>query len=204
MNPEVLTSLTAAKGVPLDGSRGATLKEMSELASWFRPGRNVGNTYVDGRVRWGAAKSTASSKKPEWTLAEAGVACHGLAEKYYLALRFSYALDDTALHRLRWLLMAYALREASLNDWPEKLPTLAGTVHYLQRLVDMALLEERHPSRFRQKDAKGKPIALGRIIMNVDQNVWYRKMEPIYETIVSQYRTWLSIGAGHMRKWLRA
>ncbi len=197
MNPEVLTSLTAAKGAPMDG-KGATARELAEQARWFRPGVGL----KDGRVRWGGAKSTHSSKKAEWTLAECAMACRGLDNRYFLALRFSYALDDLALWPLRAALLQFANRQKNLEDWPDTVPTVFGTRPFLEGLVDMTLVEDRQPWRFQQAAGNGKTVPMGQILMGVERHNWTRKLQPIYEIIGQEYRIWLSVGAGHMRKWL--
>ena len=199
MKPEILTALTTAAGIALDGSRGATQRELADRSHWFTPGSGAEN----GKVRWCSSKTTASSKPNEWSLAEAGMACGGMEEKYFLALRYTHALDDTALHPLRRRLLEFAKVRQRIERWPALIPTLDGTKPYLQDLVDMALLEDRAPFRFRRTDTQGRPVNMCRVIMNVEHKTWYRKLEPIYEAIVQEYRDWLGVGISHMRRALR-
>jgi hypothetical protein len=175
MTPEILTALTTAKGTPLDGSKGATPLERAEMAAWLRPGRGG----RDGSVRWSSNKGTRSSKRAQWSLAEAALACGGMTDRHYWALRYSFAQDDSV--------------------------TGDGMRPYLPSLATMVLLEERAPSRFLKpsKAAIGRPRCMHATILNIATNLWRRSVEPKYELLVNEYRIWLGAGVSHMRKALR-
>lgn len=195
MNPEMLTALTAAKGVPFEG-RGATLRELAEQAGWFKPGKGKAN----GKVRWNLPSGDRSAKAAEWSMAEAAMACQGLDQRYFYALRYQYALDDSVYYPLRRYLFAYAVRQKKRQHWPTLIETDDGEKRYLMTLVEMQLIEIRVPWRFVRNDSKQPGI--NRSIMHVSKNTWARRLEPIYETLGGEYRRWLSVGVAHMRRWL--
>lgn len=196
VNPEILMSLTAAKGVPFDG-KGATPRELAEQSAWFRPGRGKDPT---GKVRWNLPRGDRSSKAPQWTMAEAAMACKGLDERYFFALRYQFAMDDSIYRPLNYHLGKYAAAQKRREDWPSKVATADGEQFFLPLLVEMHLMEVRQPWRFIRLDSKAPGMC--RIIMNVPEHTWRRVLQPIYETIGDEYRRWISVGTGHMRRWL--
>jgi hypothetical protein len=201
MKAEILMSLTAAQGVPLDG-KGATPMELAEAAKWFRHGGNG----QDGSVRWsGPSKSSRSYRASAWSLSECAFACRGLPERSYLALRYRYALDDTALQPLRQLLIAFAERRQHIERWPPKVETLGGPAPYVGRLVDMALVEERQPWRFvgSSDESRGRPRNLRVILMGVTLPTWHKRLAPKYEAIRGEFEQWVGDGAARMQNALR-
>jgi hypothetical protein len=201
LKAETLISLTAAKGVPLDGSRGSTPASMLEASQWFKAGRDG----TDGHVRWSSNKSTRSSKAAEWTLAEAAMACGGLKDEYHWALRYSYALDDSVIWRLRAALLAFAEGRSRAERWQATVITDKGRQPYLRGLVDLVLIEDRQPSRFLKpsKAAPGRPRCMQALLLGVTTHLWRNCLEPRYELILTEYRFWLGAGAAHMRRALR-
>lgn len=201
MKAEILIGLTTADGVPLDSHRGSPL-ENAEHTRWFRPGHGDCN----GSVRWSSNKPTRSSKKPEWTHAEAAMACKDLDERYYLALLFSFARDDSALWDLRRHMLAFAESRQRIERWPKTVRTLSGEEKpYLTRLVDVSLMEERSPSRFIRGEprATGRPANIRPILLDVNRDIWRRKLQGPYEALIQEYQIWLGIGAAHMGRRLR-
>lgn len=196
MTPEVLTSLTSAKGIPFDG-KGATPRELAEQSAWFKPGSGP----LNGKVRWNLPRGDRSTRPSEWTMAEAAMACHGLEERYFFALRFQFALDDSVYHAVKAYLYKYAAAQKRRHNWPTRVMTLNGERRYLAMLVEMQLVEIRQPWRFIRLDSKAPGMC--RIIMNVAEPVWRRKLQPIYETIGGEYQRWIAVGSGHMRRWLQ-
>jgi hypothetical protein len=76
---------------------------------------------------------------------------------------------------------------------------------YIQRLCDIALIEERSPSRFRGGDGvtSGRPVNIRPILLNVSPDTWRHRLQNPYECLRQEYQMWLSTGARHMRKRLR-
>jgi hypothetical protein len=202
LKPEILVSLTASHGIALDGSRGATPLELAEEAAWFKPGRGG----QDGTVRWSSNKATRSSKPATWSLAECALACRGLDERYHLALRFTYALDDSVIYRLRAALVAFAERRSRVEKWPATVYTDKGRLPYLQALVDLVLLEDRRPSLFIKAPkggGMGRPRIMHAVILGITTDLWRRCVEPKFEAVRIEYIRWLGVGTGHMRRALR-
>jgi hypothetical protein len=197
MNPEILTSLTAAKGIPFDG-KGATSRELSDQAKWFKPGKGRNPT---GKVRWNLPRGDRSMKAVEWSMAEAAMACKGLEERYFFALRYQFALDDSVYTPLNYHLYKFAAMQMRRSKWPTRVMTLDGQrCYYMSLLVDMQLMEVRQPWRFICVDSKAPGMC--RILMNVNKNTWARHLEPIYQVIGAEYQRWIAVGIGHMRRWL--
>jgi hypothetical protein len=115
MKADVLTSLTSPKGIGFDGTGGPTLRELTDQANWFKPGRVVGGTYVDGKVRWNLPKGDHQIRKAFWTSAECAMACQDLDERYFYALRYQFALDDSVFYSMKLNLLEYMLREKRLQ-----------------------------------------------------------------------------------------
>lgn len=198
MKPEVLTALTAAKGVPFEG-KGATTRELAEMAGWFQPGRSAGGTYQDGKVRWNLPKGDRVAKAPKWSLAECAMACKGLDERAFHAVRFEYALDDSVFFSLHRHLLKYARRERKLQNWPATVVLGTAKSDYLPLLAAMWLLEVRQPWRFLREEKSPTP-SMWRVLMGCNRHTWGKQLEPIYETVADEYRRWVAIGVGHMRK----
>jgi hypothetical protein len=219
MKADVLIALTSPQGVPFDGN-GPTLRERMDQVCWFKSGKSVDGTYLDGKVRWNLPKGDHQTRRAFWTAAEAGMAAQGLDERYFHAIRFQFALDNSVFYSLKLHLLKYAIREKKLQGWPDTLARERGryirrvwfTVKdangkaiyteqkYLEDLVTMLLCEVRYPSWFirevRQPDPK-------RIAMGVTHEIWKRKLTEIYETIVDEHRRWIAVGCAHMNRRLR-
>ena len=199
MNPLILIGITTAHGVALDGSRGATPLELAEQAAWFRPGSGDQN----GQMRWGGARSSPSTQRPKWTLAEAAVAAGGLDERFHLALRYSFARDDSAVTRLQAALWGFVKSRQAIERWFERLePRADERKSYAEDLVDLCLLEERHPARFSApgEGSVGRPKNLRPILMGVNADIWRRKLSRPYEAVRAEYQSWLAVGIAHMRR----
>lgn len=148
-------------------------------------------------------RGTRSMKASEWSLSEAAQACGGLHNRYFFAHRYTYALDDSVFHSLARFLLEWALerRETPRDRWPTHVVTLSGeNKRFLRDLVDLWMLEVRQPWRFVRKP---NGPDLRRIIMDVSEPTWRRRLSPIYETIAEEFVCWLSIARGHMQARLR-
>lgn len=227
MTPELLMSLTAAKGLPMpneEGTRvdaiGDLLRREKRLREITRKLRERGEGDVadaleaspQGAHFGGTAtgKNTRTSKPLEWTHAECAQACRGMDDRYFQALRYTYALDDTSFFPLHRELTEWALEYREVRDdtgrvikhrWPSHVVTQGGeNRRFLRELVDMWLLEVRQPWRFIRKP---NAADLRRVIMDVSEPIWRRRLSPVYETIADEFVCWLSIGAAHMRYRLR-
>lgn len=142
-----------------------------------------------------------SGGKPYWTVAECAMACHGIDAKHYNALRYTYALDDSVRHSLKTRLWEWAAERREVESWPSHVVDLDGKKRrYLIELADILMTELRSPARF-----TGLPnnLNIRRVMLNVSEPTWRRKVSPVYEAMLCEYIVWLSIGVGQMRSWLR-
>lgn len=198
MKPETLISITAPASRTPDGSHAPTMLDLIDRQNWFQRGKGTEN----GRMRWSPPKGDRTTKKPAWTIAEAAIACRGLDERHHNALRFEFALDDSAFYPLQRALLIFAVRQRTLQRWPRKVITLGGTVEFLPELITMHLIEVRQPWRFKRTQATQTP-PMWQVLMNVDDATWRKKLSPIYETIGDEYKNWRDIGLAKMWRTLR-
>lgn len=237
MTPELLQAISGAKGLPMPIESAQPVDAIAQL---LRDERRVRDLIARLRRRGAddpearlalerlestpkpfgttaTGRNTRTSKPLEWTHAECAQACQGLEERYFQALRYTYALDDSVFHSLSTRLWEWALeRREVLNErdeqgryvvkserdrWPATVPTLSGKQErYVRDLVDMWMMEVRQPWRFVRRP---NDPDLRQVIMNVSEAVWRRRLSPIYEAIADEFVCWLAIGAGHMRFRLR-
>lgn len=210
MSPEILQSLTAAHGLPMPNEDA---KHIDKLAQLFRRERrlrelvrrlgrtaDIGDDDIAVATYFGCAaagKNTRSTRAPQWSHAECAQAAQGLAEKYWQAMRYVYALDDSVFHTLSLALWEWALEKREREKWPQKVVDLTGAEsRYMRDLVDMHMLEVRVPSRFVSLGPEAADIR--QILMNVTERVWDRRLKPVYAAIGHEFEIWLSIGRGHM------
>lgn len=221
MSPELLQSLTAAKGLPMPIEEGVHVDHLAELMKREKRLRELlhrlkeredpearaaadrlqraGNPYFD---RTATGRNTKSMKQIEWTHAECAQACQGLGDRYFEAMRYTYALDDSVFHRLHVHLFEWTLaRREREPSWPTTIVTQDGrSLRFVRDLVDMWLLEVRQPWRFLR--GPNEPD-LRRVLINVNKTTWQRRVSPVYEAIAEEFVCWLAIAASHMRPRLR-
>lgn len=219
MTPELLQTLTAAKGLPMPNEAAVTVdslttmfrneKRLREMARKLHQGgvlpSDSDRAFADYFGNTVTGRQTRSMKPVEWTIAECAQACQGLDDRYFYALRYTYALDDSVFHRLGTHLWEWSLEYRDQmhprDRWPKTVATLGGvSVRFLRDMVDLWLMEVRQPWRFVRRP---NDPDLRRVVMNVSEVVWRRRLSPIYETIASEFVCWLSIGAAHMQMRLR-
>lgn len=216
MTPELLQALTAAKGLPMPIEDARPVNAVAELIRKEKRLRELlrrleGRTDAEAEhvrhrlvcfTRTASAANTRSLKQLEWTHAECAQACQGLEERYWQAMRYTYALDDSVFHSLSTRLWEWALwRREQEETWPKTVMNLQGdTVRFMRDLVDIFMLEVRRPSVFLAAD--NEPDAR-MVLANVTERVWRKRLSPIYEAIGEEFLRWLSIAAGHMRFRLR-
>lgn len=215
MTPELLQTLTAAKGLPMPEESAVTVDSLALLFKREKRLRDMAERlHAEGLLPSGSEKAFAeyfgntvtgkqsqSMKAPEWTVAECALACQGLDRKFFFAMRYTYALDDSVFYSLATYLWHWALERREQERWPHRVTTLAGLeTQYMQTLVDLWLMEVRKPWRFIRRP---NDPDLRRVVMNVSEPVWRRRLSPIYEAIGEEFVCWLAIGASHMRYRLR-
>lgn len=217
MTPEVLQSLTAAKGASMPNEDAKAVDMLAELFRRERRLRDlvrrlkltgdIGDEQVATMARYfgcaAAGKNTRSTRAPQWSHAECAQAGQDLGEKYWQAMRYTYALDDSVFHSLSARLWEWALAKREREKWPMRIVTLTGVeARYMRNLVDMWMIEVRAPWRFLRSPTDPRP-GLHRVIMNVSEPVWSKRLQPIYAAIGHEFEIWLAIAHGHMARRLR-
>jgi hypothetical protein len=230
MSPEVLMSLTAAKGLPgpefatsrekekaaAERSRLDELGRFDPLAELMRNERRYRdilrilqkggdssavasfNALLSSRYFGSTAsgKGSRSSKAMEWTHAECAMACRGLEDRYFQAMRYEYALDDTAFHPVANRLFEWSLERRELERWPKTLlNTAEEPVRYLRTFVDIWMLEAHTPTRFLRKTLADPDMR--QVFTNIHPRSWIRGSK-IYEAIRLEYLNWIAIATAHM------
>lgn len=129
-----------------------------------------------------------SGGRPQWTLREVGMACGGLPHHKFDAAMFTWAGDDSVRKRLSLWLLEWGLQERETRNWPKRVVTLAGARPFMSDLCDLWLCEVRAPWRFER--APNRPN-MRRIVMDVSEQVWSTRLEPIYKEISNEFCRWL-------------
>jgi hypothetical protein len=127
-----------------------------------------------------------------WTVAEAGMACAGMARHVYFAMLYSYAGDTSCHHELLRALLAIARSTAEDEGWPEILNP--GAVAML------VLAEEHSPAAFTAPANRPDPR---RLALRLPLHSWKRFGRKAYEGVHGEYRGWLDDGRAIMRRWMR-
>lgn len=142
----------------------------------------------------------AGGGRPEWTVREAAMACKGLEKRFYHAVLFTYAGDESVRSPLKWALWEWAIEQREREEWPTHVVTASGSVKYMEKLVTLWLCEVRQPWRFTQKPNEPN---MRRVVMEVSEPVWRRKLSPVYEAVGTEFLSWLDIARGHINRRLR-
>ncbi len=150
--------------------------------------------------------------KPEWTVAEAGIALAGLEPKYSAAMLYRWAGDRTQ----RKVLKAELTKEALILQAKERWPEIRKGRRYLPSLVSIALFEEcpadvRTWGRQVIVDPETGPIQrkllragyFMPVAMGVSILEWRFFFSKKYEAIHGFLDNWASVAHEHMREKMR-
>lgn len=136
--------------------------------------------------------------RPEWTAQEAAMALGGMEpreerDRCYSAFVYRWAGDDSQHHALVGYLYDETDRLAMRERWPSRI----REQRYLERLVRMAVLEERYwwlinqhrlwPDLMRQDGFN-----------DMDEELWTRRLSRRYEAIRHIIETWCATAHYHM------
>jgi len=211
MTPEMLHSLTAAHGVPMPNEDAKSVDKLAELFRRERRLRDlvrrlklsgeIGDEQIATMARYfgcaAAGTNTRSTRAAQWSHAECAQAGQGLDEKYWQAMRYTYALDDSVFHSLSTRLWEWALEKRERVHWPYTIIDNGGQhVRYMRDLVYVFMLEARRPSVFIRPEGQSLRAAL----MNTTERIWDKRLSPIYAAIGHEFEIWLAIGHGHMQR----
>lgn len=133
---------------------------------------------------------------PEWTMDDLGMAVQGLEPLYFAAFAYRWA-DDAGGHSMLRAELVRAGTQMALREKWVYVPDAGSPAAYIDKLADMVLLEERHPSIFRM-------AFMWPTIMGVGKGVWEKVLSSKYEGIRAMYEAWVSIAHHHMMERLRA
>jgi hypothetical protein len=215
MTPELLQTLTAAKGLPLPEESavhfdrvGYLFTKDKRLQLEARRLHKLGEIPTEGGSALASylgqtaiAKQPRSMRASQWSLVECGLACHGMDATYYDAIRYQFALDMSVYWRVYRRLWDWASVRREVERWPMVVIDQEGKqIRYLMDLIHMRLAETFRPSIFQ---CPMKDIEPRQIVMNVGPLLWQRRLSPIYEAIGDEFLVWLAIGTSHMWRWLR-
>lgn len=141
--------------------------------------------------------------RPEWTAQEAAIALSGIEPEEmrrpcYAAFVYRWAGDDSQASTLYGCLMAEASRIASREKWPSRI----REQKYLERLVRMAILEERLWWAINQHHM-WPAIMRDDGFTDMDDELWARRLSRRYEAIRHVIETWCSTAHYHVLSRIR-
>lgn len=129
-----------------------------------------------------------SGGRPQYTVAEVGMACRGMPAHVFDAAMYVYAGDDGVRSRLAAWLLEWALSQRKSRRWPIRVVTLAGPRPFTRDLCDLYLLKLRSPSLFVRRPKHPHPM---RAALNVSEGVWSARVLPIYLALDDEFKSWL-------------
>lgn len=136
--------------------------------------------------------------RPEWTAQEAAIALAGLEpadirRRCYAAFTYRWAGDDSQRSTLYGCLMNQASTIALRENWPSRIREQL----YLERLVRMAILEERF-WWIMNKHQLWPAILRDDGFRDIDDELWRRRFSRRYEALRHVLETWCSTAHHHM------
>lgn len=189
MKAEDLISMAAPHGIDL--TRAAKMASNEKPTPDVVPGKRGARVLVPPPKNRVAGRETRTMLRPEWTIAEIGMATQDLDEYQLAAALYAFAgaKDQT------WLLHRGLLERARmfkmLYTWPDTIKDFHGLRReYIPWLCKLVLDEDSNPSLF--KVAEG---ALYAIYMQVHANVWTRELAPRYAELTWAWNDWIGLAA---------
>ncbi len=162
--------------------------------------------------------------RPEWTPADAAMACQGLDQRRYAAFAYRWARDESLYSTLWGALFNASAELAEHERWPTRTST---NDRYLDSLVRLAIFEELNPpsvviSRMEAQERArlfhqdpgaieellrdGLTSRLRPILMasqaGVPLNVWNAELSRRYEGIRGILESWCGQARAHASRWL--
>lgn len=162
--------------------------------------------------------------RPEWTAADAAMACQGLDQRRYAAFAYRWARDESLYSTLRGALLNAAAELAEHERWPAR---TSGNSRYLDGLVRLAIFEELNPpsvviarmdaserARLFNQDPgaieellrDGLTSRLRPILMasqaGVSLHIWNAELSRRYEGIRGILESWCGQARAHASRWL--
>jgi len=142
--------------------------------------------------------------RPEWTAQEAAMAFAGMEpeserKRCYAAFVYRWAGDDSQRSTLYGCLMVEAMKIAEYERWPSRI----REQRYLERLVRLAILEERHGWIIKQR-MLWPDLLRQDGFADMDMQLWERRLSRKYEAIRHVIETWCATAHYHVAHQIRS
>ena len=194
MRSEDLYALAAAHGIDLvQAARVAASSARRDVEIRHRLG--VASTkLLEPRANRARGAETATTVRPEWTIAELGQAAAGVPKIPFMAACYAFAGDRSCLWRLYDALLSEAQKISAQQRWPAELVDLYGIQSpYLKRLCKLVLDEDATPSSFQTVPQ------LYAIYMCVSEKTWKNPLSNQFDELKFVWQDWLNIAARTMQ-----
>jgi hypothetical protein len=201
MRAEVLLTMAAAQGIDLramSGQKSGRFTPKKDTKSQMRRGIK---SVVLQEATSNKAKGTGerSTVRPEWTVAEIGMAAMGVPKIEFLAALFAFAGDHSVQHDLHTALLQEAERLSRERHWPDEVIDLYGIGRpYLKHLAMLVLFRDAYPNEFVVCQE------LPAIFLGIKEKTWGKHMAARYNELQSIWNGWLSNAARTMQPRLEA
>lgn len=130
---------------------------------------------------------SAGTSRPEWTVAELGMAAQGVPDICFRAACYSYASAFGEFSRLWEALAHEAGRLRRRERWPPTVPGARGrTVNYVPLLASLVLDEDAHARYFHAAPS------LYWVYLDVSAETWERHLRERFVAVQLVYLGWLS------------
>jgi hypothetical protein len=125
-------------------------------------------------------------RRPEWSIAELGLAAQGLDRIPWLAARYTYAGDRRCYWPLHGALTVEAVTMRERLGWSAQLRMHDGNMRfYLCELAALVLDEDAHQPVFHAAPQ------LFAFYLGIDEEVWTRQVAYRFEALKLRYMGWL-------------
>lgn len=216
MRAEDLVALASARGIDLiqaarTSAKNRRVPKLVRLTDQIVGGRLraregyimvADGDHTDLVANRARGRSTRSTKKPQYTLVELGMAAQGVPEIEFQAVCYAYAGSDAYLWRLHAELTKQGLRIQKRDRWPEFVKDIHGLQKkYVEHLAKLVLDEDRHgySSKFFAVGDLAYAVYLG-----VEEKTWLRELAPRLNELQFIWHGWLGNAARLMQKQLSA
>ena len=133
-----------------------------------------------------AGRQSHVMRRPEWSVAELGLAAHGVERIPWLAARYTYAGDRRCYWPLHDALTIEAVALRERQRWSSQVRMHDGNMRfYLCELAALVLDEDAHQPVFRAAPQ------LFAFYLGVDEEMWTRQVAYRFEALKLRYMGWL-------------
>lgn len=195
MNPATLISLTESKSLPLDHIPGGGAPAWTHAEAAFACGGLTELQYLSLRYEYArddSRRSTIALALFEWAIERRDLQ-EQIQKHRRAGLDALEIADEINKRRARRITAESVLLIARDGEpWARKVIRSGQLTQYMRDLVDVYLCEVRAPYRFvRRQNAPD----MRRVILDVSEPVWRRRVAPVYVGIRDQFIGWRDSGA---------